>query len=157
MVFGTKPTSFSLTLQANYMARQFIVDRSKLEQGNIIDLPDVSYKGYSAGLDVRIPLGARVALFAGGGAIFVTTTGAIQSVNEYGQAKVTGGEGRLGVDIAITDRMAVALSADACQMGFKFTGTGQMAINRDGDPTTKDVGGATDRYISAAATFGVLY
>jgi hypothetical protein len=32
-----------------------------------------------------------------------------------------------------------------------------MTNNRDGDPGTKDVGGAADRYIGGAATFGVVY
>jgi hypothetical protein len=43
------------------------------------------------------------------------------------------------------------------QMGFAFTGTGQMSNNRDGDPATKDVGGAADRYIGGSLLFGVLY
>jgi hypothetical protein len=42
-------------------------------------------------------------------------------------------------------------------MGFAFTGTGQMSNNRDGDPMTKDVGGAADRYIGGAITLGVMY
>jgi hypothetical protein len=42
-------------------------------------------------------------------------------------------------------------------MGFAFTGGAQMTNNRDGDPGSKDVGGAADRYIGGAFTFGVLY
>lgn len=157
LVFGAKPTSPSVTLAAGYMTRTFQVDRTGLEPGNVIDLPDVGYKGYNAGADIRVGVLPKVAILAGGRGIFVTTTGAIQTAAEYGQAKVTGIDARLGVDIGITKLIAVKITAELAQMGFAFTGTGQMANNRDGDPSTKDVGGAADRYIGGAVTLGVLY
>jgi hypothetical protein len=157
IVFGKKPTSPSVTLKGGYASRSFTVDRSKLMSGNIIDLPDVGYKGFTGGLEARIPLAGPVALFAGGGGVFVTTTGAIQTAAQYGQAKVTGAEARAGLDIAIGKRLAVKVMGEFTQMGFAFTGTGQMSNNRDGDPATKDVGGAADRYIGGSLLFGVLY
>jgi hypothetical protein len=157
LVFGHKVTSPSVTLGGGYTSRMFAVDRSKLVDGNIIDLPDVGYKGYNAGIALRFPIMAKVAIIGQGRGIFVTTTGAIQTAAQYGQAKVTGGEAMLGVDIGIGKRIAVRVIGEATQMGFAFTGTGQMANNRDGDPTTKDVGGAADRYLGGALTLGVLY
>ncbi len=157
IVFGHKVTSPSVTLSAGYTSRTFKVDRSKLVDGNIIDLPDVGYKGYNAGLALRFPVMAKVAIIAAGRGIFVTTTGAIQTAEQYGQAKVSGGEGMAGVDITIGKRIGVRVVGEMTQMGFAFTGTGQMANNRDGDPSTKDVGGAADRYLGAALTLGVMY
>lgn len=156
-VFGKKATSPSITLKGGLGARQFVVDRSRLEENKIIDLPDVGYKGFVGGADLRFPVARPVAVFAGGNGIFVTTTGAIQTASQYGQAKVTGVDVRAGVDIAIGRRMAIKAFAEFTQMGFAFTGTGQMSNNRDGDPGTTDVFGAADRYLGGSLLFGVLY
>jgi TolB-like protein len=157
IAFGSKASSPSLTLGAGYGKWQFTVNRSALMQGNIIDLPDVSYVGYTPGLTFRIPLGNTVALLFGGSALLVTSTGQIQTPQQYGQAKVTAGSGMFGLDIVFSNRYALRLAAEAAQMGFAFTGGAQMTNNRDGDPGSKDVGGAADRYIGGAFTFGVLY
>ncbi len=157
IVFGKKARSPSVTLKGGYATRTFTVDRAKLMSGNIIDLPDVGYKGFTGGLELRFPIAGPVALFAGGGGVFVTTTGAIQTSAQYGQAKVTGAEARAGLDISIGKRLAVKVMGELTQMGFAFTGTGQMSNNRDGDPGTKDVGGAADRYVGGSVLLGVLY
>jgi len=156
-VIGKKATSPSITLKGGFGSRQFVVDRSRLEENKIIDLPDVGYKGFVGGADLRFPVGGPVALFAGGNGIFVTTTGAIQTAAQYGQAKVTGVDAHAGVDIAIGRRMAIKAFGEFTQMGFAFSGKGQMSNNRDGDPSTKDVGGAADRYVGGSLLFGVLY
>ena len=157
IAFGSKVSSPSLTLAAGYGHWMFKVNRSALMQGNVIDLPDVDYAGYTPGLMFRIPIGGTVALLFGGSALLVTTTGAIQTPAQYGQAKVTAGSGMFGLDIVFSNRYALRLAAEAAQMGFAFTGGAEMTNNRDGDPATKDVGGAADRYIGGAFTFGVLY
>jgi TolB-like protein len=157
IAFGSKVSSPSLTLAAGYGHWMFKVNRSALMQGNVIDLPDVDYAGYTPGLMFRIPIGGTVALLFGGSALLVTTTGGIQTPAQYGQAKVTAGSGMFGLDIVFSNRYALRLAAEAAQMGFAFTGGAEMTNNRDGDPATKDVGGAADRYIGGAFTFGVLY
>jgi hypothetical protein len=41
---------------------------------------------------------------------------------------------------------------------YEFTGVGGFeANNRDGNPSTLDVGGAADRMLHAAATIAVIY
>jgi TolB-like protein len=157
IAFGSKATSPSLTLGVGYARHTFTVNRSQLQMGNVIDLPDVDYVGYDPGLTFRIPLGSTVALLFGGRALLVTSTGAIQTPAQYGQAKVTAGSGMFGLDFVFGNRYALRIAAEASQMGFAFTGGAEMTNNRDGDPGTKDVGGAADRYIGGAATFGVLY
>ena len=157
IAFGSKPSSPSLTLGAGYGRWTFKVNRTALMEGNVIDLPDVDYAGYTPGLTFRIPLGNTVALLFGGSALLVTGTGAIQKPDQYGQAKVTAGSGMFGLEAVFANRYAVRVAAEAAQMGFAFTGGAQMTNNRDGDPGSKDVGGAADRYIGGAFTFGVLY
>jgi hypothetical protein len=155
--FGSTSTAPTLTLGASYGMRSFKVDRTQLQAGNIIDLPDVGYVAFMPGLEFRIPLGGAAAIFFGGRALLVTQAGAIQSNTEYGQAKITGGEGAAGFDILFGGRFALRLAGEFAQLGYAFTGTGMQTNNRDGDPSTKDVGGAADRYIGGAVTLGILY
>ena len=76
---------------------------------------------------------------------------------QYGQATVWGAEAFVGVDFVFGKRFALQLKGEFAQVGFTFAGTGAQANARDGDPTSKDVGGATDRSIGGAATLAVLY
>jgi len=155
--FGKNPTSPTLTLGVGYMQREFIVNRSALTGGNTIDLPDVNYTGFDPGIEFRIPLMERLALTFGGQAIFLTSAGPIQELDSYGQAKVTGGSGTISLDILLTKHVALNLRGEATQIGYKFTGNGAMANNRDMVPSTIDIGGAADRYIGGVGTLAVLY
>jgi len=155
--FGSKPTSPSVTAVINYGRRSFVLDRSKLTTDNTLDVPDVEYTGGDLGVEARIPLGQRLAAVVGGSVVLLTSAGPIEKADQYGQAKVTAGQAMAGLDIAITGRFAVRLIAEFAQYGFTFKGTGMLSNARDGDPSTPDVGGATDRYLSGAATFAIHY
>jgi hypothetical protein len=157
IAFGKGERAPTVTLGAGYFHRVFKVDRSLLMTGNIIDLPDVFYKGYDPGLEFRIPIIKQVAFLVGGQAVLVTDTGQIQQLNSYGRAKVTGGQGTAALDVVIAGRVALRISGEVAQFGFSFTGNGEQTFNRDNDPTTPDVGGAADRYYGGAATLAVLY
>jgi hypothetical protein len=147
----------TVTVVGDYFHRKFIVDRSALMEGNIIDLPDVFYKGFDAGLEFRIPIYKQSALILGGQAIFVTDTGQIQKLNSYGQAKVTAGQGMAGIDIVFAKFIALRITGEFAQYAYDFTGNGELTYNRDLEPQSPDVGGAEDRYIGGAATLAVLY
>ena len=157
LAFGSKPTSPTFTISAGYAKHTFVVNRSALTMGTIIDLPDVDYTGYDPGISFRIPIGGSVALLFGGKALLVTGAGPIQTPQQYGQAKVTAGEASVGLDFVFSNRYALRIVGEFAQMGFAFTGGAEMTNNRDGEPNSKDVGGAADRYLGGAATFGVLY
>src|SRR5262249_10716708 len=120
-------------------------------------LPDVTYSGIDPTVEFRIPIVKQVAIFLGGGTVLLFGAGAIQTPQEYGQAKITAGQGMGGVDIALTSRLALRLVVEYAQYGYAFTGNGQQSNARDMDPATKDVGGALDRYIGGAATLAVAY
>jgi hypothetical protein len=157
ILFGHHETSPSLTIGVGYGHRTFSVDRTALLAGNTLDIPDVDYRGYDPTLELRLPFSKRIAMSFGAGAILLSGAGQIQTQAQYGQATVTGGEGDLSVDILITERVGLKIGFDAAQIGFQFKGNGVMTVDRDGDPTTKDVGGAADRYLGAAATVSVMY
>ncbi|MEP6864428.1 MAG: hypothetical protein ABJE66_27650 [Deltaproteobacteria bacterium] len=157
LLFGHSDTSPSVTLGVGYMKRTFVVNRGALTAGNTIDLPDVAYAGFDPGIEFRIPLIKQLALVLGGQAILLTSAGPIQRLDSYGQAKVTGGAGSVGFDIILGNHLAISLRGEATQIGYAFTGNGTQSNNRDMDPTTKDIGGAADRYLGAAATIAILY
>jgi hypothetical protein len=146
-----------LAVGFDYSHRQFVVDRSGLPPGASLDLPDVVYKAYAPEVAARIPLGPRVTLTANGRVLLIKSAGAIQTQAEYGAAKVTGGEGAAGLEILVSSNVVLNVSGTAAIIGYAFTGNGLMSANRDGDPTTKDVGGAMDQYIGGMATLGIAY
>jgi hypothetical protein len=141
----------------DYSHRQFVVDRSGLPAGATLDMPDVVYKAYAPEVAARIPLGARVTLTATGRVLLIKSAGAIQTQAEYGAAKITGGEGAAGLEILISSNVVLNISGTAAVIGYAFVGNGQQSANRDGDPTTKDVGGAMDQYMGGMATLGIAY
>lgn len=155
--FGSKPTSPTVTLGAGYGRRTFKTDRSDLMDPASLDVPDTSYTLIDPGLTFRIPIIPQLALTLGGKALIITDAGPIQQPESYGRAKVFGGSGQAGLDIVLGNRFAIRLVGEFVQVGFAFTGTGALANNRDRDPQTKDVGGASDRSIGGAATLAVLY
>jgi len=156
--FGRRATSPTLTLGLDYGSRRWKADRSVLVDPASLDLPDTHYKYLAPVLGFRIPLGNIVAFVASGEAMIVRSAGPIQKADSYGKAKVFGGSGEAGFDIVIGDRVAVRLIGEYTQIGYSFLGAGGAQANaRDGDPMTKDVGGAADRSYGGTATLGVLY
>ncbi|HEY5923713.1 MAG TPA: hypothetical protein VIV11_18655 [Kofleriaceae bacterium] len=157
VAFGSSARAPTVTLGGGYFHRVFKVNRSALMEGNIIDLPDVFYKGYDPGLEFRVPIIKQVALLLGGQALLVTDTGQIQKLTSYGRAKITAGQAMAAIDIVIANRVALRISGEMAQYGFAFVGNGEQTYNRDNDPGSPDVGGASDRFIGGAATLAVLY
>ena len=156
-VLGSTDTSPSITLGAGYGKRRFTTDRSGLMDATSLDIPETNYTTIDPGLAIRIPLIKQLALTFGGRALVITDAGPVQQPTSYGRAKVFGAWASGGIDIVLGNRFAIRLVGEFQQVGFAFTGTGDMARNRDMDPETKDVGGMSDRSIGGSATLAVLY
>ncbi len=156
-VLGSTALSPSVTLGAGYGKRRFTTDKSGLQMQSSLDVPDTNYTTIDPGLAIRIPLIKALALTFGGRALIITDAGPIQAGTSYGRAKVFGAWAQGGLDIVLGNRFAIRLVGEFQQVGFSFTGTGDLARNRDLDPATKDVGGASDRSIGGSATLAVLY
>ena len=156
-VLGSTDTSPSITLGAGYGKRRFTTDRSGLMDVTSLDIPETNYTTIDPGLAIRIPLIKQLALTFGGRALIITDAGPVQQPSSYGRAKVFGAWASGGIDIVLGNRFAIRLVGEFQQVGFAFTGTGDMARNRDMDPETKDVGGMSDRSIGGSATLAVLY
>ncbi|MEO8703821.1 MAG: hypothetical protein ABI867_27470 [Kofleriaceae bacterium] len=153
---GSSPTSPNIELGIAYGRRKFSVNNVLMDRNNL-DLPDTDYKYIAPTLGFRIPFTRSIAFVADGEAMLVRNAGPIQQSDSYGRAKVFGAGGQAGLDVVIGNRFAVKLVGEFSQVGFKFTGGGDLSNNRDNNPDTIDIGGAADRSFGGSATLGVLY
>lgn len=156
-VLGPKVTSPSVQLGLGYGSREFASDRSKLMDGETLALPDVNYKYFYPALDARIPFARPIALIVGVKTWLARSAGDIQNADQYGQMTVTSIDGYLGFDITFMKRFAIRLAGQYTQVGMSFKGTGALSNGNTGDPTMKDVGGATDKYYGGYLSLGVIY
>jgi hypothetical protein len=145
----------TLTAGVGYSARTFMVDRSHLMSPGSLDLPDVDYRMFDPGVSFRLPLG-RFAVTVGAQALLVTSAGPIQRADQYGAASVLGGTVQAGVEF-VFGRFVARLAGEATQLSLSFAGGGTLSADRDGNSSTVDVRGATDRYYGGVATLGVIY
>jgi hypothetical protein len=105
-----------------------------------------------------MPVTRLVAVSLAARGLVITDTGAISDgATSYGAASVFGVEVVAGVDVLLGKRFVVRLAGEFVQIGFSFNGGGKLSNGIDGDLTSKDVSGLTDRSLGGTATFGVVY
>jgi len=155
--FGKGVTSPSVTIGLDYGKRAFSPDRTQLEMSNSLDVPNTTYTSIMPGLAFRLPFIPQVAFVASTKAMLIQNAGPIQKLEEYGRAKVFGIAAQGGLDIVLGNRFAIRIVGEFSQVGFTFVGNGFRTTSLDGDPDSKDIGGALDRSIGGAATLAVLY
>lgn len=155
--FGKSATSPSVTLGVDYGKRAFSPDRTKLEMSSSLDVPNTTYTSVMPNLAFRIPFIPQLAFTASAKALLILNAGPIQSLDSYGRARVFGVTAQGGFDIVLGNRFAIRLVGEFAQIGFSFVGNGFRTTSLDGEPDSKDIGGALDRSIGGAATLAVLY
>jgi tetratricopeptide (TPR) repeat protein len=148
-------TASTISIGLDYAHRQYLVDQSN--PAVQLDVPDVDYRMIAPTLAARVPVSAAVALFATIDGMLVFDAGPIEDLNNYGKATVYGIAAIGGAEIALGKRISVRVALEYSRIDLAFSGNGVKAINRDGDPMTVDVTGATDSAIGIAATIGVVY
>jgi hypothetical protein len=147
----------SVAFGLDYAHRQYVADRSTLGAA-VLDTPDFEYRAISPGAWLRVPVTSSVAVFGGGDGLLIFETGGVQKSTSYGPATVYGFEATAGVDIALAKQIALRIGLEYSQIMFKFSPKGPtMANNRDGDQTTLDVKGATDRSIGGTVMACLSY
>jgi hypothetical protein len=157
LAIGHSDRAPSITLGFGYGKRAFSPDRSGLMDGKSLDIPSTAYQFFNPSLAFRVPFIRQVALVGSAKGILVSNAGPVQELSSYGRAKITGIEAMMGLDIIFAKHFGLRLAFELEQYGFSFVGNGQETNNRDGDPTSKDIGGMTDRSIGGSATLAVLY
>jgi len=154
--FGIGDTA-TVAFGLDYASRRYVAERGGL-MGAVLDAPDVAYAAVSPGAWLRVPVTSSVAVVGGADGLLIFEAGAIQRSASYGPANVYGIEASAGVDIALAKQIALRVGLEYSQIMFTFTPKGTtLANNRDNDPTTQDVMGATDRSIGGAVTLGFVY
>jgi hypothetical protein len=162
LALGAAPTSATLTFGLGYGKRTFAPDRAGLTNAQAAadvarDTPSIEYTILDPGLRFRKPLSPRFAIAIGARGLIVTSAGAIQDGTSYGQAQVFGGEVAAALEVMLTRRFALRIAGVFSQVGFSFKGKGDLSNNLDGDPSSKDVSGMSDRSLGGSATLAVVY
>jgi len=161
--FGNTPRSATLTAGVGYGKRVFSPDRAgftnpQAASDSARDNPETSYSIIDPGAAFRMPVTRMVAVSLAARGLVITDTGAISDgATSYGAASVFGVEVVAGVDVLLGKRFVVRLAGEFVQIGFSFNGGGKLSNGIDGDLTSKDVSGLTDRSLGGTATFGVVY
>jgi hypothetical protein len=155
--FGKTATSPSVTLGADYGKRAFSPDRTQLAMSSSLDVPNTTYTSIQPGLAFRIPFIPQLAFGGWAKAHLIQDAGPIQKLDQYGRASVFGITAQAGFDVVLGNRFAIRLVGEFAQFGFNFVGNGFRTTSLDGDPESKDIGGALDRSFGGAATLAVLY
>jgi hypothetical protein len=155
--FGDSPTSPTLKLSAGYGRMTAAFDRAAIPAGEVLDVPDVKYTYYDPGAELRFPLSETLALAVGGRALLITDAGSIQRLDQYGTATLTGFDASGGFEYLYGDRMIINVMGRFALVGYEFAGDGAETTDRDGDPMTVDIGGASDQYLGGRVTLGYLF
>ena len=161
--FGSRPTSPTLKLSARYNRAKFIIDKdaAPVVGGSpvVVDIPNMDYAYLDPGAALRFPIGTALALLADVRFLYVTDTGEMQQMDQYGDATVTGIDADLGAEYKISPQLSIRAGGRLIRIGYDFTeGNGaELVYNRDGDATTQDVFGAQDRYLGGYATAAYIY
>ncbi len=144
-----KPT---LTASIGLSRLSFVVAKESAPSGVTVDVPNTSYTYVDPGVAVSMPVADKIALAGHAKILLVLDAGEVQSVEQYGAGTVTGYDLEVGGSYALTSAFTLAAALSYRGFSFDFHGTGELATNRDGDPSTVDVGGASDRYLAAYFT-----
>ncbi len=155
--FGSKPTSPTVKVSARYNRLQFTIDKTAAPTGVLVDIPNVDYTYIDPGVAIHYPVSAKLAFNLEARFLFVTNTGEMQAADQYGTASMSGYDADVGFEYKIDARMSVRGGGRILGIAYDFDGTGDLVVNRDGDPSTVDVGGALDQYIGGYLTVGYLF
>ena len=131
---------------------QFAVDKQGAPAGVTVDVPNTAYTYLDPGVGIARPVADKVALAAHAKLLLVLDAGEVQQVEQYGAGTVTGFDLEVGGSYQVSAALTVTASLAYLGFAFDFHGNGDLANNRDGDPTTVDVGGASDRYLAGTVT-----
>ncbi|HEX4419615.1 MAG TPA: hypothetical protein VH165_16995 [Kofleriaceae bacterium] len=145
----------SVSVGLDYVHQQYI-----LGDGSFVipyDVPGVEYSAIAPTVSGRFAVAPGTMLVASLNAWFAFDAGEITNLDSYGQARVYGLNAVAGTEFALTDRVNLNILFQYNRVDLSFAGYGMLSNDRDGDPSTQDVNGATDESIGVVATLGMTY
>ena len=154
--FGTGAKAPVLGGRVAFSKQEFTIAQT-LPNGDVTDIPNVSYTILEPGLFLQFPITEKLIFNADASFLAVLGAGEIVQAAQYGAATVTGFELGAGLDYMITKSIFIRAGIRFETIGFNFKGNPMSMTNtRDTDPD-QDVMGASDQYLGAAATIGYAY
>lgn len=121
------------------------------------DFPSVQYSLIAPGLGLRVPLTPTVIAGLDAKVMLVRSAGEIENADQYGAGSGFGFEGAASLDYLVSRSIFVRAAFRVETIGLSFEGKGTLAVARDNNAATVDVGGAQDTYVGGFATVGFLY
>lgn len=143
---------FNKTAMSPVVGATLRYGRQKFTIDGDAGIPNVNYTIIDPSLFFKYPVSSKLVLGVNLGYMAVTNTGAIQKMEQYGGATVSGFEGELGGDYMITKNVFLRAAFKFQTIGFDFSGNG-MKTNVDAD-AEPDVFGARDTYLGGMITAG---
>lgn len=154
---GKGPTKPTIKAAIRYNRAKFIIDKGAAPaDAGKIDIPNMDYTYYDPGVALRYPVSPKLALQADARFLFVTDTGEMQQVDQYGGATVTGFDVDAGLEYKVDPRLFIRAGGRIIGVAYDFKGTGAETTDRDAD-AEQDVFGALDRYTGGYVTAGYLF
>jgi hypothetical protein len=151
---GHKPTLPTVFVGIGYNSLTFAIDGPVA----VTRLPDVNYSYVDPHIGFRLPLGsANLALLAKASYLLVLSSGAFSEAAGYGPGSVVGVDFEGGLEYRLMPRLPIHVGIHYVRIAYDFDGSGALANNQDGDPSTPDVGGALDEYLGGYATVGYIF
>lgn len=145
----------TIALGIDYARRRyFLVDRSSPDA---FDVPDVEYASIDPSIALEAPAGRSVTVFARAAGMLMFDAGPISDSMSFGRSTVFGVEAATGLDVALSPHVALRLALEYSRIGLSFDLSNPQTAGRDGDPSTKDINGATDQSLGGAATIRIAY
>ncbi|HTM19441.1 MAG TPA: hypothetical protein VL172_03000 [Kofleriaceae bacterium] len=161
--FGSRPTAPSVKLGIRYNRARFVIDKGAAPvvggSAVVVDIPNMDYAYIDPGIAGRLPIGGKLSLLADVRYLYITDTGEMQQMDQYGDATVTGIDADVGAEYKISPQLSIRGGGRLIRIGYDFTeGNGaELVYNRDGDAASQDVFGAQDRYLGGYAIAAYLF
>ena len=155
--FGDGATAPMLLVGAGYDRLQFSVDKADAPAGVPVDLPNVDYTSFDPTLGFRYPLSEALALTGTGRLLLTTSTGNMGRADQFGDGSTMGFDLGAEVEYRLAARMSVRAGLRFLNITTALDGNGAQSNGRDGDSSTVDVTGITDRFIGGHVTAGYAF
>ena len=145
VVFGRSSVAFG----ASYWRQRDVADRSGLQMGTTLNMPDADYSAVAGGAVARLALSQKAAAFASVDVPYVMSTG--MDAQGYKSTGSLGVAAAGGIDLALAAHYGARLQVAYDQIRTSFDiGTGSTA-------RTNGIAGAADSQLAVSAVFAVIY
>jgi hypothetical protein len=150
LVLGHKATLPTFDLGVGYGQASFAIDNGSTDLG----LPDTSESFVSLKVGARVPVMKKLALHASFAYLLVSDGGDLNAAAAYGSGSASGFDLDLGAEYLLTPHIPLRAGFRLTSFSHDFDGKGALSNDLDGDPSTVDVSGATEKILGGYVSIG---